>query len=66
MTEARTTRCESVDAMRQAISQFDKQADAVFVAAVRQAERQYPDIKTLVEWNNEVRRELDFRLLLKR
>lgn len=39
--------------------------DKDFVYFVRAAEQQHPDLASLVIWVNAVRRELDFRLLLK-
>jgi hypothetical protein len=56
----------ALQVMHEAIESFDKLPDAAFVNAVRQAEADCSRIKDIAAWREAVRRELDFRLLLKR
>jgi len=57
-----------VDEVRNAerhIAMFASLRDAEFVRFVRIAERKFPGFRSLRVWHEDVRRELDMRLLLK-
>jgi hypothetical protein len=56
----------ALQVMHEAIESFAQLPDAAFIAAVRKAEDDCSGIKDIKAWRDAVRRELDFRLLLKR